>query len=328
MKKVITIILLNMFVLSNFANAAPVISENDISIINRAVDKITNEERTKHYLQKLATIETRIIPDKISTYEFLIHSIEKQQKELIFKNDLKSFKNDVITDMRVIPIPYRDIASKVKKIVSINNTTDFEFRDDDGLEYSILPYLYIKLSYDPAFIRTVERTYDLTDHYLMHNKEDNEYYLSIQQVSIEKKVNLEELPYTAKQYIEFTKGIDTNGLAVAPLKIDGIDYIADTKSYSYSYLPKKPFYQSSYTELPNLNTIPFSIEREEIRIYDGGDFNFYKFPFHISKKMLKRDQMLAYLGTDILHFSESREAALQNSAIWKELTTLTNQITA
>ena len=189
------------------AYAIPTISEKDQGIVNRAVEKITNTEKADNYLQKLATIENRVLQDKYAIYDFLNHAISRQKNKLLFDKSSFEGTTDVVTDKRVIPVPYKKIADSVKKIVYVNS--DFEFKGEDGRMYTITPYLYIRLSLDPSFIRTVERTYDLPNEYMMINRDTGEYMITVKGYKIEQQINPKDLPYTAKNFLDFKRGINT-----------------------------------------------------------------------------------------------------------------------
>lgn len=309
------------------AYAIPTISEKDQGIVNRAVENITNTEKADNYLQKLATIENRVLQDKYAIYDFLNHAISRQKNKLLFDKSSFEGTTDVLTDKRVIPVPYKKIADSVKKIVYVNS--DFEFKGEDGRMYTITPYLYIRLSLDPSFIRTVERTYDLPSEYMMINRDTGEYMITVKGYKIEQQINPKDLPYTAKNFLDFKRGINTEWLGVKPLTIDGVDYVLDASEYRYAYLPLKPFYLSRYSNLPAMDKIRLAVTDREIQVFEEGTSKIYKYPFHIKNNTVNKYQNLAYLWADLIHFSSNPSEAMSpevNGDSWDKIEGFTKKL--
>lgn len=64
------------------------ISEKDERIIQRAVNKISDNTRAESYIEKLISIEKRVRPEKISTYDFLLYSIKDRANTIIEEKEL------------------------------------------------------------------------------------------------------------------------------------------------------------------------------------------------------------------------------------------------
>lgn len=306
--------------------AHPMISENHQDIIKRAVDKVQTTEKIQNYLWKLWSIENKILKNKVSTYDYLLASLEDKWKELSNNEILKvsNKRSDVISPLSYyIPKEYQWVAKRAKKIIRINE--DFEFYEDWKLK-RVIPYLYIELEPSEAYLRTVNRTYALENEVMMIQWE--KFFFSVQWFTIEEAIDYDYIKKNAKKFVEFTNNNNESWLWVGVVKIDNIDYFLDTTSYEYSHIPNKPFFLSYYRNLTNISDWIVSLDKDknQIKIFTEKS-NFYRFPFYVNKKLTNRKQNLSYLASDLLHYSNNVDEALKDEKAWQQIVDFTNDLT-
>lgn len=302
------------------------ISEKDERIIQRAVNKISDNTRAESYIEKLISIEKRVRPEKISTYDFLLYSIKDRANTIIEEKELIEKwrqNNDILPyNHPDIPKEYYGLANRAWKIVRINK--NYEFWDNDGKRKRVLPNLYIEMEDNPGYIRTVDRTYNLENEIMMI--EWRNVYFSVWGYTIEEEVNLNYIKKNAGKYITFSQWLWRNGLWIAVSKINNIDYVLDTTSYEYSHIPNKPFYLSSYTNLHSVSDwMVANIQPATLTLFTE-NAHFYRLPFYVNKNLVNRDKNIAFLGADLLHYSKDRQSALTDWMAWQKLVFFTNDL--
>lgn len=296
MKKLLFwIIVLILSFNTSFANTSPQ--------LDTILSWINDKTLVSKYVIKLDSIDGKVNPSKNDAYIQITNSFQKRFDELD--------KSEFQTSWKIEPY-MKEIASKVKKIVSVNS--DYEYEENWNTKRLELSSI-IRIKNDAAFLRTVLRTYDLSNQILMLRSW--EYILSISWFNIENKLTRNKILNKAKLVIPEPTD-KWNWVFVFENK--KWYYALDTTKYTYSIIPWD-FYLSQYSNLTQPTTWTIMNSNSGIKVLN--DFKIYDIP--ISVPTSNKKLVLDSIAEDTIHYY-SWTINTKSKEIFEEIRGLTNDI--